>query len=219
MKLNLTNLHLYKHLILTYTSYTYSETLSTDNMAGYEPYSDQRVMNVALSWLQNGLTDVHIVMGPLIVWWETNIFNSTIRILTAEAGQVSATSLRWFEIKYIALRCIYGFLRMLGVISWEWEVTNEYQNFDMVLYQELIRPYQPHLRVKYPQQITNPLCVENMVSHSYMKVYPFFNNKQPTTLYPRGNSTSWVDQFQNKNPHFNLDLAPAMDEEGEGFVA
>lgn len=188
-------------------------------MAGYEPYTDQKVSNVAVSWLQNGLSDVHIVMGPLVVSWETDIFSSTIRILTAEAGQVSAASLRLFEQRYIAFRCIYGFLRMLGVICWEWEVTNEYIDFDYVLYQEIIRTYQPNLRVKYPQQVTHPLCVENMLTHSYMKVYPFFYPKQPTTPYPRGDSTAWVDQFLNKNHKFNLDIVPAMDEEGEGFVA
>lgn len=188
-------------------------------MTTYEQFEDQRLANLAGAWLENGLIDVQIVMGPLSVVGVPDIYSSTIRIITAEVGQVVPGTLNWFDIRYIVFRAIYGFLRMLGLMNWGWELPNEYIDFDIMLYDTIVRPFRPHLRVKYPLLINNPLCVENMWSHSYMKVYPFFYQTTASEIYPSGGTTQWVDRFLHKDPNFNADLVTSLDEEGEGFVA
>lgn len=188
-------------------------------MATYEPFNDQRVASLAISWVQHGLTSVHIVMGPLTVVVEPDIYNSTIRIVTAEAGQVSPASLRWFDIRYLVFRAIYGLLRMMGMMNWEWELPNGYIAFDLILYQTIVRPFQAHLRVKYPEHINHPLCLENLWSHSYMKLYPNFAQMAATNVYPSGETTTWVDRVLNRGPKFNNFITQMMDEDGEGFLA
>lgn len=187
-------------------------------MAAYDPLNDPRIANLALSWIQSGVTTIHIAMGPLSVRWETDIYNSSIRIITIETGQVTIGSLRWFESRYIAFRSIYGFLRMFGLMSWEWEIPNDFEEFDMALYHDIIWPHRPYLRVKYPQQLIHPLCVEHLGTYSYMKIYPTFPTNMATQVYPMGDTTTWVDKFLSKDPQFSLNILPAMDEEGEGFL-
>lgn len=156
-------------------------------------------------------------MGPFTVTLEADIFNSTILIVVTEAGQVVCGSLRYFDSSYLVFRCVYDLFRMLGVLNWKWEMPNEYVDFDFRLYHELMKPYKPHLRVKYPAQLHHPLCIENLWSNSYMKVYPSFHLTRATAGYPTGETTAWVDSLLNKVPNFNLDIIQDGHETGEAL--
>lgn len=177
----------------------------------YEPFSEQRFAEVARQWVDGNLSFVRIVMGPLTVVCESDIFNSIIHIIATESGQVTPRSLRFHGSNYVAFRCIYGQLRQLGVMNWEWEMPNEYYDFDLFLYQEILKPYQPYLRVRYPKQPHHPLCIENLWSSTYMKIFPMFQPSRATAVYPHGSTTAWVDSLLNQEPEFSLDLdAPTM---------
>lgn len=158
-------------------------------MAVYEPYSEVRLSHLASAWLESGLHSVRIIMGPLIVVCEWDIFISNGRIISTEHGHVDAGSLRWHTSKYIVFKCLYGYLRMQGVHNIEWEMPNEFLDFDYGLYLELVPPYYPFLRVKYPSEINQPLCVENLWSNAYMKIYPTYYTSWFPIGYPSGDTT------------------------------
>lgn len=150
------------------------------------------------------------MMGEFTLIYEYDIYGSVIRFTAAESGQVVVRSLRWYDSKYTVFRCLYGFLRLHGVMNWDWEIPNEYVDFDMYLYHELVNPYRPHLRVKYPALPNHPLCVENLWSNTYMKITPTFHPNRVTPVYPAGDTTSWVDSILNQDPNYNNDIIPAV---------
>lgn len=188
-------------------------------MARYEPFCEQRLSNLALIWMENRLSSIRIMMGPLAIHGEFDIYNSVIRLIATEAGQVVPGSLRWYDSKYLVCRCLYGFLRLHGVMNWDWEMPNEYVDFDLSLFDELVTPYKPHLRAKYPTHLNRPLCVENLWTNSYMKIIPSFHPKRATPVYPAGDTTAWVDSILNQDPSFNSDLIPATIHERVEAVA
>lgn len=175
-------------------------------MDQYEPYSDQRLTELAGIWIHNRLSSVRIRMGPLSLLYQYDIFNSVIRIIATEAGQVMPGSLRWFDSRYVVFRCVYGFLRLHGVLNWDWEMPNEYVDFDMRLYHEIVFHHLNYLRVRYPEHLHEPLVVQNMWSNSYMIITPTFHPTMPTPIYPDGDTTAWVDSILNQLPSFNNDI-------------
>lgn len=175
-------------------------------MESFEPYSDQRLTELAGQWINNRLSSVRIVMGPLHIVGEFDIYNSLIRFTATEAGQVIAASLQWYDTRFVVFRCLYGYLRLHGVLNWEWEMPNEYIDFDMLLYHGIVTPYLPHLRVRYPRQLEHSLYVENLWANSYMKIVPTFHPTRSYPVYPSGETTAWVDSVLNSDPEFNNDI-------------
>lgn len=152
----------------------------------------------------------------MVVLGEWDIYNSIIRIHARERGQIVTGSLRWYDSKYIVCRCLYGFLRLHGVTNSEWEMLNEFADFDMYLFHELIAPYKQFLHLKYPTELGQPLILQNMWSNSYMKITPIFSPTRPKPVYPTGETSAWVDSVLNQDPSFNNDISETTAEADEG---
>lgn len=184
----------------------------------FEPYSDLKIIELAGIWIHNRLSSVRIRMGPIHLAYQYDIFNSVIRMIATEAGQVIPGNLRWYDSKYVVFRCLYGFLRLHGVLNWDWEMPNAYVDFDMMLYQEIVFPHLNYLRVKYPEHPQHSLQVQNMLSNTYMIITPTFHPAVPTPVYPSADTTAWVDSLLNEIPSFNSDILPNTNDQEEANV-
>lgn len=97
-------------------------------MASYEPFSDEMLTNIGVWWMANHVSSIQITIGPLSVVWQLDIFNSFIRIYTHDSGEVDAGSEQWYGSEYVVFRCVYWFVRHLGLRCWEWEIQNALTN-------------------------------------------------------------------------------------------
>lgn len=185
-------------------------------MASYEPFCDQMLTNIAVWWMANHLTSVQITIGPLSVYWRFDIYNSTIRIYTYDAGETDAGSSAWYGSEYVVFRCVYWFLRNLGIRNWEWEIQDAFDDFDFILYEETMRPYHPHIRVQYPHEVEHPIYIENLWSETYMLINPRFDRSIGSSDYPCGDSTLWVDSILTKNTRFNMNLVQGLSQNVDG---
>lgn len=171
-------------------------------MTEFLPFSAEDFNLLFQLWRDCGFHNVGIVMGPLNLDLEVDIYRSTINIHAYDVGQVNPGTLEWYESKYIIFWCVYGLMRMNGLWNGAWETTHEFDQGDPQLYQEHFRAYEPHLRVQLPQMLEDPIIIENMWSYSYMKLYPQNGTSREQYMYPGGETTAWVDNFLNVDPSF-----------------
>lgn len=175
----------------------------------YLPFSAMDFTYLLETWKEHEFNSVRIVMGPLDILLELDIYRSTIHMVPHEISQVTAGTLKWYDSRFMLFRCLYGLIRLHGLSNWEWEIPNEFAYSDLTLYQEQFRLHQPYLRVKYPIGIGDAFIIENLWSYAYMQIYPVLQPHKPTTTYPFGETTMWFDTILQMNPRVGPDFPNA----------
>ena len=102
----------------------------------------------------------------------------------SEGGEVRPGSFRWFNLKFFSERCLYGIVRTQGLINWEWELSDDFMAMSGSWYEEMILLYSPFMKMKIQHGGPFVMCVLNLYTNTYMKLFPIFPPIIPTPVYP-----------------------------------
>ena len=116
---------------------------------------------------------------------------------------VQPGSFRWFNIRFLPIRCIYGLVRTFGLINWDWELSDDFMTMNGEWYGEIVFIYSPFMRMKVLQTGSPAIIVLDLYSNSYMKLYPIFHPTKPSPVYPLDGIGPAIMQsiFQPDNYH------------------
>lgn len=147
-------------------------------------FSEQDFLRLTSVWKDHAVDSVRIVMGDLEIMYEIDIFNSFIRFHTTDSMETQVGSVGWFDPKFIVFKCLYGLMRETGIRRWEWEVAADFSSPETTaIIEETFAAYGSHLRVKLPIELEEPYILQDLWSHTFVKIFPIIPPIRPTPCH------------------------------------
>lgn len=143
-------------------------------MEGYLNFNLDLFIHTLQSWMHLNANCVVVSCGFLHVESYYIEPYSALNLQTSEGDEAQPGSFRWFHHKFFSVRCLYGIVRNLGLINWEWELSDDFMAMGRQWYEEMILMYTPFMRMKVQHTGSFAICVINLYSNTFMKLYPIF---------------------------------------------